>query len=214
MAAPRPTNVSRRAPLGAVELVDDVGQHEGQRERDDPGREGRGRTSTKNLPPMKSPVTSAATKMAVSQTKNCCFGPRPVELPRRASGCQMPSWPASVRAPCLAPSASRSPSPTPMTWAAAWIRCWRRAWRGCRGGRRGCCSTSAGVFVDGRRIKMAGRPMRKGEEVVAVMGGALARATQKTGRAARAARRAHAAGVHASCSRTTTSWSSTSRRAC
>jgi 23S rRNA pseudouridine1911/1915/1917 synthase len=44
-----------------------------------------------------------------------------------------------------------------------------------------------GVFVDGRRIKMAGRPMRKGEEVVAVMGGALARATQKTGRAARAA---------------------------
>ena len=44
-----------------------------------------------------------------------------------------------------------------------------------------------GVFVDGRRIKMAGRPMREGEEVVAVMGGALARATQKTGRAARSA---------------------------
>ena len=44
-----------------------------------------------------------------------------------------------------------------------------------------------GVFVDGRRIKMAGRPMRKGEEVVAVMGGALARATKKTGREARSA---------------------------
>ena len=41
-----------------------------------------------------------------------------------------------------------------------------------------------GVFVDGRRVKIAGRPMHKGEEVVAVMGGALARATQKTGRAA------------------------------
>jgi 23S rRNA pseudouridine1911/1915/1917 synthase len=44
-----------------------------------------------------------------------------------------------------------------------------------------------GVFVDGRRIKMAGRPMREGEEVIAVMGGALARATKKTGRAARSA---------------------------
>jgi 23S rRNA pseudouridine1911/1915/1917 synthase len=41
------------------------------------------------------------------------------------------------------------------------------------------------VFVDGRRLKMAGRPMRAGEEVVAVMGGALARATKKLGRAAR-----------------------------
>jgi 23S rRNA pseudouridine1911/1915/1917 synthase len=42
-----------------------------------------------------------------------------------------------------------------------------------------------GVFVDGRRVKIAGKPMHKGEEVVAVMGGALARATPKTGRAAR-----------------------------
>jgi 23S rRNA pseudouridine1911/1915/1917 synthase len=42
-----------------------------------------------------------------------------------------------------------------------------------------------GVFVDGRRIKVAGRAMHAGEEVVAVMGGALARATKKTGRAAR-----------------------------
>jgi len=33
-----------------------------------------------------------------------------------------------------------------------------------------------GVFVDGRRVKVAGRPMHAGEEVVAVMGGALARA--------------------------------------
>src|SRR6188472_4531121 len=44
-----------------------------------------------------------------------------------------------------------------------------------------------GVFVDGRRVKVASRPMHAGEEVVAVMGGALARATQKTGRAARSA---------------------------
>jgi 23S rRNA pseudouridine1911/1915/1917 synthase len=42
-----------------------------------------------------------------------------------------------------------------------------------------------GVFVDGRRVKIAGKPMYKGEEVIAVMGGALARATPKTGRAAR-----------------------------
>jgi 23S rRNA pseudouridine1911/1915/1917 synthase len=44
-----------------------------------------------------------------------------------------------------------------------------------------------GVFVDGRRVKIAGRQMHAGEEVVAVMGGALARATGRTGRAARAA---------------------------
>jgi 23S rRNA pseudouridine1911/1915/1917 synthase len=44
-----------------------------------------------------------------------------------------------------------------------------------------------GVFVDGRRVKIAGRPMHKGEEVVAVMGGALSRATKETGRAARSA---------------------------
>ena len=44
-----------------------------------------------------------------------------------------------------------------------------------------------GVFVDGRRIKVASRSMHAGEAVVAVMGGALARATKKTGRAARSA---------------------------
>jgi 23S rRNA pseudouridine1911/1915/1917 synthase len=44
-----------------------------------------------------------------------------------------------------------------------------------------------GVFVDGRRVKVAGRPMHAGEEVVAVMGGALARATKRTGREARSA---------------------------
>jgi 23S rRNA pseudouridine1911/1915/1917 synthase len=44
-----------------------------------------------------------------------------------------------------------------------------------------------GVFVGGRRVKVAGRPMHAGEEVVAVMGGALARATKKVGRAARSA---------------------------
>lgn len=43
-----------------------------------------------------------------------------------------------------------------------------------------------GVFVDGRRLKVAGRPMREGEEVVAVLGGALGRATKRTGREARA----------------------------
>jgi 23S rRNA pseudouridine1911/1915/1917 synthase len=42
-----------------------------------------------------------------------------------------------------------------------------------------------GVFVGGRRVKIAGRPMYAGEEVIAVMGGAYARATPKTGRAAR-----------------------------
>jgi 23S rRNA pseudouridine1911/1915/1917 synthase len=42
-----------------------------------------------------------------------------------------------------------------------------------------------GVFVDGRRVKVAGRPMHAGEEVVAVMGGALARATGRPGREAR-----------------------------
>jgi 23S rRNA pseudouridine1911/1915/1917 synthase len=44
-----------------------------------------------------------------------------------------------------------------------------------------------GVFVDGRRVKIAGRLVRKGEEIVAVQGGALARATKRTGRSARAA---------------------------
>jgi 23S rRNA pseudouridine1911/1915/1917 synthase len=43
-----------------------------------------------------------------------------------------------------------------------------------------------GVFVDGRRVKVAGRPARAGEQVVAVVGGALARATGRPGRAARA----------------------------
>src|SRR5262245_38032986 len=42
-----------------------------------------------------------------------------------------------------------------------------------------------GVFVDGRRTKVAGRIVRAGEKVVANVGGALDRATQKLGRAAR-----------------------------
>jgi 23S rRNA pseudouridine1911/1915/1917 synthase len=42
------------------------------------------------------------------------------------------------------------------------------------------------VFIDGRRVKVAGRPMHAGEEVVAVLGGALARATGRPGREARA----------------------------
>jgi 23S rRNA pseudouridine1911/1915/1917 synthase len=43
-----------------------------------------------------------------------------------------------------------------------------------------------GVFVDGRRIKVAGRPVHAGEEITAVLGGALARATGRPGRDARA----------------------------
>jgi 23S rRNA pseudouridine1911/1915/1917 synthase len=43
-----------------------------------------------------------------------------------------------------------------------------------------------GVFVDGRRVKVAGRPVRAGEKVVAHVGGALERATPRTGRDARA----------------------------
>ena len=42
-----------------------------------------------------------------------------------------------------------------------------------------------GVFVDGRRVKVAGRAARAGEAIVAVLGGALARATGRPGRAAR-----------------------------
>lgn len=43
-----------------------------------------------------------------------------------------------------------------------------------------------GVFVDGTRVKQAGRPMRAGEKVVAHLGGALERATNAVGLAARA----------------------------
>jgi 23S rRNA pseudouridine1911/1915/1917 synthase len=43
-----------------------------------------------------------------------------------------------------------------------------------------------GVFVGGRRVKVASRALRAGEEVVAVVGGALYRATKRPGRAARA----------------------------
>jgi len=43
-----------------------------------------------------------------------------------------------------------------------------------------------GVFVDGRRTKVAGRPMRAGEKVIVNRGGALERATPKLGRDARA----------------------------
>src|SRR5256885_11250366 len=42
-----------------------------------------------------------------------------------------------------------------------------------------------GVFVDGRRVKVAGRLVRAGEEIVAHLGGALERATKQVGRAAR-----------------------------
>jgi 23S rRNA pseudouridine1911/1915/1917 synthase len=44
-----------------------------------------------------------------------------------------------------------------------------------------------GVFIDRHRVKVAGRPLRKGEQVVAHLGGALLRAENKTGTAARAA---------------------------
>ncbi len=42
-----------------------------------------------------------------------------------------------------------------------------------------------GVFVDGRRVKIAGKLMYAGEKVVAHVGGALERATPTTGREAR-----------------------------
>jgi 23S rRNA pseudouridine1911/1915/1917 synthase len=43
-----------------------------------------------------------------------------------------------------------------------------------------------GVFVGGRRVKVASRKVYAGEEVVAVMGGAFSRATKRPGRQARA----------------------------
>lgn len=42
-----------------------------------------------------------------------------------------------------------------------------------------------GVFVDGARVKMAGRPVRAGQTVLAHLGGALQRATNEVGQAAR-----------------------------
>ncbi|HUH02495.1 MAG TPA: RluA family pseudouridine synthase [Kofleriaceae bacterium] len=44
-----------------------------------------------------------------------------------------------------------------------------------------------GVFVDGARVKVAGRKLRAGQVVEATLGGALERATPKPGREARAA---------------------------
>jgi 23S rRNA pseudouridine1911/1915/1917 synthase len=44
-----------------------------------------------------------------------------------------------------------------------------------------------GVFVDRKRIKIAGRPMHQGEQVVAHAGGALARAENRVGEQARTA---------------------------
>jgi 23S rRNA pseudouridine1911/1915/1917 synthase len=44
-----------------------------------------------------------------------------------------------------------------------------------------------GVFIDRRRIKMAGRPLKAGEKVVAHLGGALSRAENRVGQEARAA---------------------------
>jgi 23S rRNA pseudouridine1911/1915/1917 synthase len=44
-----------------------------------------------------------------------------------------------------------------------------------------------GVFVDRRRVKVAGRPVRAGEEIEAHLGGALERATKRVGLEARAA---------------------------
>jgi 23S rRNA pseudouridine1911/1915/1917 synthase len=43
-----------------------------------------------------------------------------------------------------------------------------------------------GVFIDKRRVKIAGRPARAGEEVVAHLGGALERAENRVGETARA----------------------------
>ena len=43
-----------------------------------------------------------------------------------------------------------------------------------------------GVFLDGARVKVAGRTVRPGQEVVAVIGPAFERATKEVGREARA----------------------------
>lgn len=43
-----------------------------------------------------------------------------------------------------------------------------------------------GVFVDGARVKVAGRAVRAGQQIVAHLGGALQRATKEVGEAARA----------------------------
>ncbi len=43
-----------------------------------------------------------------------------------------------------------------------------------------------GVFVDAQRTKVAGRPIRRGQTIVAHLGHALARATKETGQGARA----------------------------
>lgn len=43
-----------------------------------------------------------------------------------------------------------------------------------------------GVFVDGARVKMAGRPVHAGQRIVAHLGGALERATKEVGTEARA----------------------------
>jgi len=43
-----------------------------------------------------------------------------------------------------------------------------------------------GVFVDGRRVKVASRAVRTGQAIEAAVGGALTRATKELGRAARA----------------------------
>ena len=71
------------------------------------------------------------------------------------------------------------------TWGAGSTRCWRRACRGLSRRQARVLLDIGGVFVDGRRVKVAGPAVRAGEEIVAVMGGALARATGRTGRAAR-----------------------------
>jgi 23S rRNA pseudouridine1911/1915/1917 synthase len=43
-----------------------------------------------------------------------------------------------------------------------------------------------GVFIDRQRVKIAGRPLRVGEKIVAHLGGALGRAENRVGREARA----------------------------
>src|SRR3954463_8483766 len=139
--------------------------------------------STQNLPPMKSPVISAATKMAVNQTKKPCLRSNAVELRPGASGCQFKN-------DLLACAPMTSPNRVVFTVGEADVG--RRLDQVLAARVAGLSRRQArllldigGVFVGGRRGKIAGRPMHAGEEVIAVMGGALARATPKTGRAAR-----------------------------
>ena len=80
--------------------------------------------------------------------------------------------------------AGRSP---PRRRGCGWTSCWPRACPGLSRRRARVLIDLGGVFIDRHRVKIAGRPVRAGEKIVAHLGGALARAENKVGTAARAA---------------------------